>query len=58
MHVQYPLSEAKRARILKKSELAAQHRMKIRKRSGSEVERAAHWSALWLMALGVRKFED
>jgi len=57
MHVKYPLSEAKRARILTKSEKAVARRMKIRKRSGPDVERAAHWCALWMMALGVRQFD-
>lgn len=58
MHVRYPLSEIKHARLLKKSQLAVQRRMKIRKRSGNEVERAARWCAIWLMALGIRQSED
>ncbi|HDR9165950.1 hypothetical protein QZM42_34115 [Burkholderia vietnamiensis] len=56
MRVQYPLSEAKHARILAKAEKAVQRRMKIRKRSGMDVERAARWWALWMTALGVRQF--
>jgi hypothetical protein len=54
MRVQYPLNEAKRTRILKKSELAVQRRMKAQGRAN--VERTARWCAIWMMALGVRQF--
>lgn len=57
MHVKYPLSETKHARILAKSEKAVRRRMKIRKRKGNEVETAAAWCAIWMCALGIRQFE-
>lgn len=58
MHVQYPLTEAKRARILARAWKAMERRVKIKKRTGLELERACAWCAVWMMALGVRKFEQ
>lgn len=57
MRVQYPLTEAKRARILAKAAKAMERRAKIKKRTGLELERACAWYAVWMMALGVRRFE-
>ena len=45
MHVQYPLSDAKYARILAKAGKAGERRAKIKKRKGPEVERASAWCA-------------
>jgi len=56
MHVQYPLSDAKYARILAKLGKATERRTKIKKRKGPEVERASAWCAIWLIALGIRPF--
>ncbi len=58
MQVQYPLNEKKRARILAKCEKAMQRRTRIKKRKGAEVEIASSWCAIWMAALGVRKFES
>ncbi len=58
MHVQYPLSDAKYARILAKAGKAGERRAKIKKRKGPEVERASAWCAIWLIALGIRQFEE
>lgn len=54
MRTQYPLSEAKHARILKKSGLAIERRRKARKRI--DIEHTSHWVALWMTALGLIKF--
>ena len=58
MHVQYPLTAAKRARILARAAKAMERRVKIKKRTGLELERACAWCAVWMMALGVRKFDQ
>lgn len=58
MHVQYPLSSAKYARILAKAGKAAERRAKIKKRKGPEVDVACRWWAIWMVALGVRQFES
>lgn len=49
MHVQYPLSDAKYARIQAKAWKAGERRAKIKKRKGPEVERASAWCAIWLL---------
>ena len=58
MHVQYPLTEEKRARILAKLDKASKRRLKIKKRTGPEVEAASFWCAIWILALGIRPFGE
>lgn len=57
MHIQWPLSESKRQRILMKAKKAMERRMKIKKRKGPELEMACAWFAIWMHAAGIRQFE-
>ena len=57
MHVQYPLSDAKYARIQAKAWKAGERRAKIKKRKGPELEIACAWCAIWMHATGIRQFE-
>lgn len=57
MHVQYPMSESKRMRIISKAEKAIARRMTIKKRKGPELELACRWCAIWMAATGITQFE-
>lgn len=54
MRVQYPLSDAKRVRILAKAERAMARRMAAKKKT--DKERTSRWWAIWVTALGIRQF--
>lgn len=59
MHTQYPLSSERRARILRKAEAAMQRHQAARKsRPGDKslFNRTARWWAVWMAAMGIRKF--
>lgn len=56
MHPQLPLTSARRERILSKLQKASARRMKIKKRTGQELESASAWCGLWMHALGIQRF--